>query len=521
MKTSFEMESTTTDVLVIGAGAAGIRAALAASEAGVKVMMVAKGRVTESGSTFSPMSQGWGIQALAGPERTEKNLEAFYDDIMRVGLGKCDAKLVRILVEESGPCLEELMSLGIRFRKDDAGNHIRVKGCFSDCPRAFVTEDAENVKHAFLAALRRSSVKLLNGHAVDLMVSDRACWGAWVMTGAHGMVGVGAKATVLATGGGSGVFENHFVSQDDTGDGYALAYRAGATLDNLQFIQLMLGLKDEKARFFLPLKALQQPAVLQDQEGQDILEQYIPDVQLRAEALEQRPQHFPFSCRDVSCHVDVALARARLKSGKVGWRGVSEAPMPPPYRVVHFAHAFNGGLRISETAESTIVGLFAAGEVAAGPHGADRIGGCMMTATQVFGKRAGQFGARRAKALKRIKVSHPDSDGPVSWGKTMFSESLSASQAASAVRRRVRETMEAHTMVLRDGRGLRQSTEILGDCNAQLEEMKRAGTISLRTYLDLRNVITTAGLVTESALDARQSLGPHLREDYPPTILSS
>ena len=106
-----------TDVLIIGAGAAGIRAALAASEAGMEVVLVTKGAVTESGSTFSPVTKGWGIQALLGDERTDRNLNNFYDDIIRVGLGKCDPKLVRILVEESGPRFEGLLSYGVRFKK--------------------------------------------------------------------------------------------------------------------------------------------------------------------------------------------------------------------------------------------------------------------------------------------------------------------------------------------------------------------------------------------------------------------
>jgi len=135
------METITSDVLVIGAGAAGIRAALAASEAGAEVLMVEKGIPTQSGSTFSTLSQGWGIQALVGEERTDKNFESFYDDIIRVGLGRCDQKLVRILVEESGPRLEDLISYGIRLRKDSRGNHIRTKGCFSEFERPFLTED--------------------------------------------------------------------------------------------------------------------------------------------------------------------------------------------------------------------------------------------------------------------------------------------------------------------------------------------------------------------------------------------
>jgi len=96
------MEKIKTDVLIIGAGAAGIRAALAASGKGVDVLLTSKGKVGQWGSTSSPISRGWGIQGLMAGERTGQNLEAFYDDIIRVGLGRRDPKLARILVEESG-----------------------------------------------------------------------------------------------------------------------------------------------------------------------------------------------------------------------------------------------------------------------------------------------------------------------------------------------------------------------------------------------------------------------------------
>jgi len=97
------MQSITTDVLIIGAGAAGIRAAIAACENHADVVMVAADDVTYGGSTFSEISNGWGIQALIGAERTAENLEDFYDDIIRIGLGQSDPAMARILVEESGP----------------------------------------------------------------------------------------------------------------------------------------------------------------------------------------------------------------------------------------------------------------------------------------------------------------------------------------------------------------------------------------------------------------------------------
>jgi len=195
--------------------------------------MIAKSAVAESGSTFSPISNGWGIQALVGNERTDQNLEAFYDDIMRVGLGRCDPRLVRILVEKSGARLEDLLSYGMQFKKNENGDYIRAKGCFSTYERAFLTESMKNVKETFALTLKQCHVETMIGTVLDLTIVDGACWGAWTLTEDGKIVQIKASSTILATGGAAGIFKDHLVSDEDVGDGYALAYRAGAEQTNL------------------------------------------------------------------------------------------------------------------------------------------------------------------------------------------------------------------------------------------------------------------------------------------------
>lgn len=511
-----DMKTIRTDVLVIGAGAAGIRAALAASEVGVEVLLLAKSEVTRSGSTFSTLSNGWGIQALLGKERTGKNLEDFYDDIMRVGLGRCDPKLVRVLVEESGQRLEDLISYGMRFKKDSTGSYVRAKGCFSDCNRAFLTEDMGNVKKSFLSMLRRSGVKMITGYALDLITADESCWGAWVLTNANEMVRVNAKATVLATGGGAGIFSDHLVSNKDVGDGYALAHGVGAELNNMEFIQFMLGLKKDGSRLFLPLNDLRIPGILKDEKGRDPLVTHIPDGNVRAAAVHCRQKHFPFSCRDSSWQVDMAVAKELGQGSKIFLekdRGTKGSP-----EVMHFSHAFNGGIRIDEKAESTLRNLFAAGEVASGPHGADRLGGCMMTATQVFGKRAGQFGAQRAQALS--KVSFPDirPDVQIEW--TMSASRICKRYPVGEIELVAKNALEKYAMALRWEEGLKRCFEKLCHCKSSLEDMRSKGMIPPIHYWKIRNLIVTGKLVVERARLRKHSLGSHFRKDFPPPVSS-
>ena len=116
------IEILSTDVMVIGAGAAGIRAAVAACRQDAGVVIVAADEVAGGGATFSELSPGWGIQALVGKERTAANLEAFYDDVIRVGLGCCNPQLVRILVEESGARIQDLISDGLQSKPGQMAN---------------------------------------------------------------------------------------------------------------------------------------------------------------------------------------------------------------------------------------------------------------------------------------------------------------------------------------------------------------------------------------------------------------
>ncbi len=499
------MQRIDTDVLVIGAGAAGIRAALAASEAGVDVMIVANGPVAQVGSTFSPITKGWGIQTLVGNERTDQNLESFYSEIIRVGLGKCDPKLVRILVEESGPRFNDLLSYGIRFKRDTQDNFLRVKGCFSDVERAYITDDFQNLKQSFRSMLSKSNIKFLKGRIIDLITKDHSCWGALIQTESKNVIQVNSKSTIIATGGAAGLFMDNLVGQAEMGDGYALAFRAGAELTNLEFIQFVLGLKNKGTRNFLSPSELQTPGVLMNSDGVDIIQKHIPDDEIRQQSLYNRLTHVPFSCRDTSYLMDTALAKERGEGGKVYFKPNKSEP---PDEVVHFAHAFNGGVVINEFAESTAIGLYAAGEVAAGPHGADRIGGCMMTATQVFGERAGRFAALRAKRIGKS----PDTIRTPWIIKKIEDQSQCCLKEDKllSLKKRIRKIYSRNMMILRHKDGLNACLQDIKATDAYIDKIEDVDSLE---FLNFKNMLQVMQLTCLSALNREKSLGSHFRTD--------
>jgi succinate dehydrogenase/fumarate reductase flavoprotein subunit len=274
----------------------------------------------------------------------------------------------------------------------------------------------------------------------------------------------------------------------------------------MEFIQFMLGLKEDKVRMFLPLLDIHKPGVLIDSKGHDLLEKYIADPQMRQIVVNERKKHFPFSCRDSSYFVDIAVARERRKGGVVFWEDGSKFENKP--EVVHFSHAFNGGVKINEMAESTVPGLFAAGETAFGPHGADRIGGCMMTATQVFGKRAGQFAALRAKHGMMLpnKVRIPEHIQKIVRQKG----SESTDPELLDILNQVQKKFTRELMIERDENGLTSCLKKIRDVKAAFDTIKNIDPIF---HLKNLNILMVMELITAAALKRKESLGSHFRID--------
>ncbi len=497
-----------TDVLVVGGGAAGIRAALAAAGTGVSVLLVSDPAPAGGGSTFQNVSGGWGIQALIEEERTEPALEAFHEDILRVGLGQADSVLARILVEESGPRVLDLLDMGVRFRAQ-AGRFLRVRGCFSKAERALLTQSMDNVRDAFLSAVRRSPVKTITGTAVQLLAADGRCWGAWIIEPPERLLCVVSPVTILATGGGAGMFPISLAPPGLTGTGCALAREAGAALRNMEFIQFMLALEREGAVRFLPLADLRHRGRLRFEQGEDLLDRALPESRDRASVIAARTVHHPFSSRDVSRLVDLAVAEETVRDRTVLWGGPEEDG--GPWHVVHAAHAFNGGVRIDAHAASTLPGLFAAGETAAGPHGADRIGGCMMTATQVFGERAGRFGAEEARRASRRPDRFDEPNLLARWSPRPL-----PAGSLSELRARMQSCLEDGIGVLRDAAGLRRCLDRTRTLRREANQMTWRTLEQGGRLHRLACALSVGEAVAEAALARPGSLGGHMRTDSPP-----
>ena len=237
-------------------------------------------------------------------------------------------------------------------------------------------------------------------------------------------------------------------------------------------------------------------------EAFDLLEKHIADPNLRHNAIVERKKHFPFSCRDSSYLVDLAVAEEGRNNRTVFWEDGSKSK--ERFEVVHFSHAFNGGVKINEMAESNVPGLFAAGETAAGPHGADRIGGCMMTATQVFGKRAGQFAAIRAKSSAIL----PNKKGIPEYIQKLCRRKGPELKdpALLEIVKRVREKLSRELMVVRDEKGLYEGLASIESLTSSLKETEVKND---QLYYESRNILLVGKLIALNALNRNKSIGSH------------
>lgn len=536
-----------TDVLVIGGGAAALRAALAASTHGARTTVVLKGRVGTSGATVSPDSPGLAWQVADDCSGCEDSPGVHCRNIIDAGLGMADPKLAHILAHETVDRTEELERWGLRFVPDPKRpqRHYCGYSCFGDRRRA---HGIRNSGHGHGGDLVRVLVGQLKKHEVDvhedvmisdLVTSEGRCTGAVGVTQDGEILAYRAGAVVIAAGGARQIYphEPGRTRIDTTGDGYAMSLRAGAELTNMEFTQYML----HPVRP-IPLTA---PGVfwalcptLRNRDGEDLLTHTLPHGVDASQVMWKRTLHYPFSSRDESKWLDIAIAR-EIRAGRAtdtgtlyldfsrvdlaGFRPSRPQHLPDdagrrielpdelvPIRPV--AHAINGGVLIDERAESTLGGLFAIAEASAGPHGADRLGGCMVAGGQVFGARAGRFAADCALSYGAPVLSLAALARPLAHLQLCGSGERDPENVFADLQ----QAMGEYMVVTRTADGL----ERLLDRIQELIRHRRRWSAHSRPKtlwrsLEIHNSLTTAELMVQAALLRRESRGSHYREDYP------
>ncbi|MCA9549214.1 MAG: L-aspartate oxidase [Myxococcales bacterium] len=530
------------DDLIIGSGIGALSYALTASDQGRDVLIVTKRALNEANTRYA---QG-GIAAVM---RSEDSFDDHVQDTLRAGAGLCRREVVDLVVSEGPRAIERLVELGIRFDKtgdvtaaqadaEESGAYDLTREGGHSHRRVLHSGDitgAEIMRGLEAAVRSRSNITVLEEHcAVDLLTTrkveglrtgpahrppaaENRCLGAYVLDETTGQVKTFlAKVTLLATGGAGKVYL--YTSNPDvaTGDGIAMAYRVGAEVANLEFIQFHpTCLFHPKAKSFLISEALRgEGGILRRMDGTRFMEAYHPmkelaprDIVARAIDTELKRTGDDHVQLDMT-HEDPDFLAKRFPSIHETCMSFGVDMRTQPIPVVPAAHYVCGGVRTDLDGESTIPGLYVAGEAACtGLHGANRLASNSLLEATVFGFRAAHA------SRKYIEQPAPDASAVPDWdtGNAVPSdERVVITQNWDEIRR----FMWNYVGIVRTNRRLQRAQRRIETIREEVREFYWYATVT-RDLLELRNITTVAELIVNCALKRRESRGLHYNADYP------
>lgn len=501
------------DVLVIGSGIAGISAALKAAESGSSVILACKGQLF-SGSSFYPGT--WGL-GLIGPADAQDQ-EDLAESIRQIGCNMTDPEMVRTFVAGIHPAIDRVRQMGVKLRRADNSTQKEFIPCFDHKHRDWNGIEFDSAREVFGRQLAQRKVEICPRSEVLQLVKeeDRICGAVLLLE--NRLEYVACKAAVLATGGYGSLFKYHLCTEDVMGIGQCLALTAGCTLVNMEFMQMMPGYISPAYKTVFNEKVFRFTR-FSGHDGSPLLtaeEEALLDV---------RSTHGPFTTRLPSKAVDIALFREFLarEDGSVATYCAEMKENPPefvkvyfdwllsakgvsvddPIHVGIFAHAANGGIRIRPDASTDVPGLFAAGEVTGGMHGADRIGGLSTANGLVFGTIAGESAAVWARSAQ---------DGP----EAVEYETFAAGDLTEQLKV-LQQTMFENAMVLRREEGLLEALDTVQQLRSSVTAAMEPTDDPLRAAGTQRFLARccTAESILRAALLRTESRGSHFRTDYP------
>jgi fumarate reductase (CoM/CoB) subunit A len=513
------------DVLVVGGGAAGSRAGYEAKRThpNLKVLLAVAGGFGSSGSTNLIASESLGINAPFDYMQDGDSPDVFYRDILETGAGLSNPVLARVVADEACARVNELMALGVHFNQADSGLvQCKLSGCTKARSLTCGGSTGREMVRVLKDEIQKLGAEILeNTRVIDLVRDDdgRVC-GVLALHGQEQVL-IGAGAIVLASGGAGRIFRQNVNPPSLEGDGWAMAYRAGARLVNMEFFQVGPAVFNTPLKFIIHSHMWRLRPRLTNVLGEEFLPRYCPPGIDPVEVLDLKAMSYPFSVRTDAKYLDIAIFKEVMAgrgtpSGGVYFdvthvdRETLLARAPITYQTLRRAgidlardrievglvvQNFNGGILIDADGFTGVEGLYAAGEVTGGVHGADRPGGNNLIDTQVFGYRAGLAAAdcaasREKKPARKRQAKDIKFECPSPEEEDLLQKSS--------------DLYTANLTIVRTKKGL---LEVL-DFN---DRHKR------NTNVVVTNRFTVGSILATAALIRQESRGTHYREDFPRT----
>lgn len=498
-----------TDVLVIGGGVAGLRAALGVDQSH-RVLVITKDEVRESNSAYA---QG----GIAGVMDPEDHFEDHIADTLSAGKGLCDPAMVELVVREAPRRIGELIEWGTHFDEVDGQVALTREGGHSHPRIVHALGDAtgrEVMRAIIVEARARSNIRIWqNSFTIDLLTHDGRCRGALVWDRRRGPSLIWARAVVLATGGAGQLYRETTNPAIATADGHALAYRAGAELRDMEFMQFhptVLYIAGS-ARHLLTEALRGEGAYLRDRNGHRFMPDYHPLAELaprddvaRAITAQMAKTQHPSVYLDLS-HLDAHYLRDRFPGIDRLCRGFDLDITRDPIPVRPGAHYMIGGVTIDSDGRTTLPGLWAAGEVtSSGLHGANRLASNSLLEGLVHGARAAEDIAQLLDAEGPYRLEVP----PIAAAHIRHSDER---LDLADIRDSLRALMWRKVGITRDAEGLAEAAEQVDFwCRYVLGHVfdDPAG-------WTMQNMLIVARLMITAAGTREESRGVHLRRDFP------
>lgn len=553
------------DVLVIGAGGAGLRAAIAAAAEGVSVGIVSKSLL---GKAHTVMAEG-GMAASLGNVDDRDNWRVHFADTMRGGQYVNNWRMTELHAKEAPERVRELEAWGALFDRTPDGRILQRNFGGHRYPRLAHVGDRTGLE--MIRTLQDHGIHQgIDVHmectVVTLLKDGERVSGAFAYDRERGRFRVfRAKAIVLATGGIGRAFSITSNSWEYTGDGQSLAYHAGAVLQDMEFVQFHpTGMVwPPSVKGILVTEGVRgEGGILLNKDGRRFMFDDIPE-NYRAQTADNEEEGWRYTQGDKNArrppelltrdhvarcivrevkegrgsphggvYLDISWIKARLPNAAEHikkklpsmyhqFKQLADIDITTtPMEVGPTTHYIMGGIRVDgDTQMSTVPGLFAAGECAAGLHGANRLGGNSLSDLLVFGKRAGEHAAKFAREHGAVTVDAAAADEAARYALAPFERSNGNGEGPYQIQHRLQSIMQSDVGIVRRESEMVRALDQVRSLAREAEHVTVPGNREYNpgwhTALDLRNLLTIAEAITRSALERKESRGGHFRDDYP------